>query len=204
MNRFALYVCTRRGGVPTQLAPPAYHVAASWPDSTASADESVRPAGAHAIATLARSAPYVWRTANRFSFSTIQDAGFQASAQSVIPSGRRLPRKRWHNARAGSRGTRGITPATLPTLGLLDQLAAAGTLQSKRFTAIGYGLQNRVVGGGQPFFQDSNPIPRMDALSSFSAPGSAALRLSQNPATGDGGTCYGDSGGPTSSMSEAK
>jgi len=36
----------------------------------------------------------------------------------------------------------------------------------------------------------------MYALSSFSALGSATLRLSQNPATGDGGTCYGDSGGP--------
>jgi hypothetical protein len=92
--------------------------------------------------------------------------------------------------------TRGITAAALPTLGLLDQLFVAGTLQSKRFTAVGYGLQNRVVGGGQPYFQDLNPIPRMYALSSFSALDPGYLRLSQNPATGDGGTCYGDSGGP--------
>jgi secreted trypsin-like serine protease len=92
--------------------------------------------------------------------------------------------------------TRGISAAALPTLGLLDQLFAAGTLQSETFTAVGYGLQNRLVGRGQPYFRDQNPIPRMYALSSFSALNPAYLRLSQNPATGDGGTCYGDSGGP--------
>jgi len=94
------------------------------------------------------------------------------------------------------RDTRGISPATLPTLGLLDQLFVAGLLQGKQFTAVGYGLQNRVVGGGQPYNQDSNPVPRMYAFSSFNALGPAYLRLSQNPATGNGGTCYGDSGGP--------
>ena len=36
----------------------------------------------------------------------------------------------------------------------------------------------------------------MYATSSFLALNKAYLRLSQNPATGDGGTCYGDSGGP--------
>lgn len=94
------------------------------------------------------------------------------------------------------RSTKGITPATLPTLGLLDQLAAQGTLQDAVFTPVGYGLQNRVVGGGPPFFEDSNPIPRMFASSSFSALNPGYLRLSQNPATGNGGTCFGDSGGP--------
>ena len=36
----------------------------------------------------------------------------------------------------------------------------------------------------------------MFAVSEFRALNGAWLRLSQNPATGDGGTCYGDSGGP--------
>jgi hypothetical protein len=94
------------------------------------------------------------------------------------------------------RDTRGITPATLPTKGLLDQLLAAGTLQTGQFTAVGYGVQNRVVGGGVPYFQDLNPIPRMYAFSSYNSLGPGYLRLSQNPAKGDGGTCYGDSGGP--------
>ena len=93
-------------------------------------------------------------------------------------------------------GTRGITPAALPTAGLLDQLAATGGLKSAVFTVVGYGVQNRVVGGGVPYFQDMNPIPRMYALSSFNALGPGYLRLSQNPAKGDGGSCFGDSGGP--------
>jgi len=94
------------------------------------------------------------------------------------------------------RSTRGIAPATLPTLGLLDQLFDESGLKDAVFTAVGYGLQNRVVGGGVPFFQDVNPIPRMFAFSSFDALSPGYLRLSQNPATGDGGTCFGDSGGP--------
>ena len=92
--------------------------------------------------------------------------------------------------------THGITPATLPPAGLLDQLAAQNGLQSAVFTPVGYGLQNRVTGGGPPFFQDLNPVPRMYAFSGFNALGPAFLRLSQNPSTGSGGTCFGDSGGP--------
>lgn len=95
-----------------------------------------------------------------------------------------------------ARQTRGITPATLPTAGLLDQLAAQNGLKNTVFTAVGYGLQNRVTGGGVPFFQDMNPIPRMFAFSSFDSLNGGYLRLSQNPSTGDGGTCFGDSGGP--------
>lgn len=95
-----------------------------------------------------------------------------------------------------ARQTRGIAPATLPTAGLLDQLAAQNGLKNTVFTAVGYGLQNRVTGGGVPFFQDMNPIPRMFAFSSFDSLNGGYLRLSQNPSTGDGGTCFGDSGGP--------
>ncbi len=90
----------------------------------------------------------------------------------------------------------GITPATLPDCGLLDQLAAQNGLKGSIFPVVGYGLQNRVVDGGVPFFQDANPVPRMYASSSFLALNKGYLRLSQNPSTGDGGACYGDSGGP--------
>jgi secreted trypsin-like serine protease len=92
--------------------------------------------------------------------------------------------------------TRGITPAQLPTCGLLDQLSVQNGLKTAKFTAVGYGVQNRVVGGGMPYFQDINPIPRMYAVSSFNSLNGGYLRLSQNPSTGNGGACYGDSGGP--------
>lgn len=94
-----------------------------------------------------------------------------------------------------ARNVRGVTPAPLPACGLLDQLAHNG-LQSAVFTNAGYGLQNRVVGGGVPFFQDVNPVPRMFSFSSFNSLNGGYLRLSQNPATGNGGACFGDSGGP--------
>lgn len=90
----------------------------------------------------------------------------------------------------------GITPATLPDCGLLDQLAEQNGLKRAVFTNSGYGLQNRVVGGGVPFFQDLNPIPRMYSFSTFNSLNKGYIRLSQNPATGNGGACFGDSGGP--------
>jgi hypothetical protein len=92
--------------------------------------------------------------------------------------------------------TGGIIPAQLPTAGLLDQLATRNGLKNAVFSPVGYGLQNRVTGGGPPFFQDRNPVPRMYALSGFNALNKTFLRLSQNPATGNGGACFGDSGGP--------
>jgi Trypsin len=92
--------------------------------------------------------------------------------------------------------TRGITPATLPPAGFFDQLAENNELQNAVFTPVGYGLQNRVTGGGPPFFLDVNPVPRMYAFSGFNALNPAFLRLSQNVSTGSGGTCFGDSGGP--------
>ena len=90
----------------------------------------------------------------------------------------------------------GVTPATLPSCGLFDQLAAQNGLKTAVFTNVGYGVQNRVVGGGVPFFQDINPIPRMYSFSSFNSLNGGYIRLSQNPSTGNGGTCFGDSGGP--------
>jgi secreted trypsin-like serine protease len=95
-----------------------------------------------------------------------------------------------------ARQTRGIIPAPLPQAGLLDQLAAQNGLKNATFINAGYGLQNRVTGGGTPTFEDRNPVPRMFSFSSFDSLNGGYLRLSQNPSTGDGGTCFGDSGGP--------
>jgi hypothetical protein len=99
-----------------------------------------------------------------------------------------------------TKGVRGVTPAALPSCGLLDQLAAQNGLKTATFTNVGYGVQNRVVSGGVPFFQDLNPVPRMFSFSSFNSLNGGYLRLSQNASTGNGGTCFGDSGGPNFMM----
>jgi secreted trypsin-like serine protease len=102
------------------------------------------------------------------------------------------------------RNVRGVVPATLPACGLLDQFVAQNGLKTAVFTNAGYGLQNRVVGGGVPFFQDMNPIPRMFSFSGFNSLNGGYLRLSQNASTGNGGTCFGDSGGPNFMMVDGK
>jgi secreted trypsin-like serine protease len=90
----------------------------------------------------------------------------------------------------------GIQPASLPSAGLLDQLANEGALKGQSFTAVGYGATERThePGSGAPVFGEGGT--RMYSVSTFSALNNTFLRLSQNPSTGDGGTCYGDSGGP--------
>ena len=89
----------------------------------------------------------------------------------------------------------GITPATLPPVGLFDQMKADKTLtQSSAFTAVGYGDGNKLVGGGKPtFYYDGY---RWNATSFFNSLQDSWLRLTQNASVGAGGTCFGDSGGP--------
>ncbi len=88
----------------------------------------------------------------------------------------------------------GIELASLPTAGLFDQMAEKNGLKGQQFTAVGYGALEPSIGGGPPTFQLTGE--RRVAVSSFNALNKAWLRLSQNNATGDGGTCFGDSGGP--------
>ena len=84
----------------------------------------------------------------------------------------------------------GITPAQLPTEGLLDEIA----LGSQTFTAVGYGTRREIKQKGpHAFFFDGE---RRFALQSFLSLQKNWLLLNMNPSTGSGGTCYGDSGGP--------
>ena len=87
-----------------------------------------------------------------------------------------------------------LKPARLPTAGLFDQLSADRALRGQRFTAVGYGAHEPELGGGEPTFPFDGE--RWRAVSEFNALNSSWLRLSQNDATSDGGTCFGDSGGP--------
>jgi hypothetical protein len=97
----------------------------------------------------------------------------------------------------------GLETADLPEVGLLDDMRAAGTLRGSRYTAVGYGVHEPEVGGGPPSDPQEGNAPvfpydgeRWRSVSSFRALNEAWLRLSQNNATGDAGTCFGDSGGP--------
>jgi hypothetical protein len=86
------------------------------------------------------------------------------------------------------RAVKGLTPARLPAAGSLGTLTA-GT----RFTSVGYGAQSVTVAKGPTFhYADIRYV----ATGGLNAVNPAWLRISMNPAKGDGGTCYGDSGGP--------
>jgi hypothetical protein len=82
----------------------------------------------------------------------------------------------------------GITPARLPQADSLSNLDP-GT----RFTSVGYGAQSVTINHGPEFHYADI---RYEASGGLKAVNPAWLRNSMNPALGDGGTCYGDSGGP--------
>ncbi len=88
----------------------------------------------------------------------------------------------------------GIQPAALPTANLFDQMNIHNGLHGQPFTAVGYGVMESAPGGGPLTFPPSNE--RRFSIGSFNALNNVWLHLSGNDATGDGGTCYGDSGGP--------
>jgi hypothetical protein len=91
--------------------------------------------------------------------------------------------------------TSGIPLAQLPTLFYFDDLFASKQLKDAVFTAVGYGVRrDSKTGGPHSVLQSADT--RYYAYSSFNALTPVWLKLSQNPSTGSGGTCYGDSGGP--------
>ena len=89
----------------------------------------------------------------------------------------------------------GITPAELPQGGLLDQLKADHELLEQTFTAVGYGTIREDKTGGPHGLLAPDGVRRY-ALQSALNLEKAWLLLSMQPSTGNGGTCYGDSGGP--------
>jgi secreted trypsin-like serine protease len=88
----------------------------------------------------------------------------------------------------------GIEPASLPTAGLLDELQANHTLNDTLFTAVGYGTIRETNRTGFQGILDN--VDRNRVEQGFLSLTKAWMTLSMNLATGNGGTCYGDSGGP--------
>jgi len=84
---------------------------------------------------------------------------------------------------------RGITPAQLPTANSLSNLSG-----SQQFTSVGYGAYQvtNQPGGHQYLYNDVRGV----ATGTLNSTNASWLRISMNPSTGNGGTCYGDSGGP--------
>jgi len=84
---------------------------------------------------------------------------------------------------------RNIRPAQLPGAGSLSGLSS-----SQQFTSVGYGAYEvtNEPGGHRYLYDDV----RMVATGTLNATNNTWLRISMNPSTGNGGTCYGDSGGP--------
>lgn len=84
---------------------------------------------------------------------------------------------------------KGIAPARLPGAGSLSGLNG-----DQKFTSVGYGGQSVTNGpGGKTIHYDDVRFVATGTLNSINP---SWLRISMNPAHGDGGTCYGDSGGP--------
>ena len=82
-----------------------------------------------------------------------------------------------------------LTPARLPAANSLSSLP-----NDQLFTSVGYGAYEvtNSPGGHQYLYDDV----RMVATGTLNSINPAWLRISMNPSTGNGGTCYGDSGGP--------
>jgi hypothetical protein len=88
----------------------------------------------------------------------------------------------------------GITPANLPPAGLLDDLKDSHVLKHTRFTAVGYGTVREVNTTGFQGILDN--LDRNRVEQGYLSLTSAWLTLPMTLTTGNGGTCYGDSGGP--------
>jgi V8-like Glu-specific endopeptidase len=84
---------------------------------------------------------------------------------------------------------RGIQPARLPQADSLSGLSG-----DQKFTPVGYGAQSVTSGPGGKTFHYADV--RYFATGTLNTVTKSWLRISQNPSTGNGGTCYGDSGGP--------
>jgi hypothetical protein len=84
---------------------------------------------------------------------------------------------------------RDLAPARLPAAGSLASLPS-----NQLFTSVGYGAYEvtNQPGGHQYLYDDV----RMVATGTLNSINPSWLRISMNPSTGNGGTCYGDSGGP--------
>jgi secreted trypsin-like serine protease len=80
--------------------------------------------------------------------------------------------------------------AQLPERGFLD----SRSVQGATYTTVGYGAVRNDKTGGQHSLQPGTQ--RLQARQTANSVSKSWITFSMNPSTGNGGTCYGDSGGP--------
>jgi len=86
-----------------------------------------------------------------------------------------------------AKAVKNLEPSRLAPLRFLDRLAEAGLLADSTFINVGYGIDQNFQNDGY----------RKISYSAFRSLHDAWLYMPQNIHTGSGGTCSGDSGGPT-------
>jgi hypothetical protein len=94
-----------------------------------------------------------------------------------------------------SKAVPNIKPARLPVAGMLDRLKADNSLKTATFTPVGYGSLNPTKKPTKKLKFTYTDTRNRTSISFNSLTGSW-LKLSLNRSRGDGGSCYGDSGGP--------
>jgi hypothetical protein len=87
----------------------------------------------------------------------------------------------------------GFTPATLPTAGQLSELGPRGRNRLDYLT-VGYGTSEAARGPGGHVHENGGV--RLKAPTGFNALTKTWLKLDMHAQHGNGGACYGDSGGP--------
>ncbi|MBI1723717.1 MAG: trypsin-like serine protease [Gemmatimonadetes bacterium] len=89
--------------------------------------------------------------------------------------------------------TKGIAPLQLPPAGYLDGLAAQGGLNDQLFVNVGYGTSSSQTGVPSFPYDGKRNVSKSEFMGL--QPTWLGLLMNTN-ATGEGGDCYGDSGGP--------
>jgi secreted trypsin-like serine protease len=90
------------------------------------------------------------------------------------------------------------TYGTLADVGLLDELATKRGRQDQSFTVVGYGLQSVVPTLQADLVRYRGEVQLIDVKGTFGIPAGVSASFTNNPGrgNGEGGTCFGDSGGP--------
>jgi secreted trypsin-like serine protease len=93
------------------------------------------------------------------------------------------------------KAVKGVAPAPIARVGLLGDMKRDGTIDDQPYLNVGYGTNEMEVGGGPahwPFTGD-----RQFSWTTYSALDKNFVHFLQRESQDEGGTCYGDSGGPT-------